>query len=205
MNCRKSLLQFKRSSSKPFSCLPYDYSIPFFKFTASSPAEFGNAYGFSFTHFAQNDLDSRPEVINDTFANGVNWLTYMGHGSGTSWASTNITYTVKDIKDMNNAKVNKPVFIDVACMNGKIEKGYAGERLMNEVDGNGDPIGTTMYYGGTVNISWHPPAIMAKGMAIKTVIQGLTNISEIIFAGQLYLSENYNDQTGIVDNFEWMY
>lgn len=165
--------------------------------------QFSTTFAWSFTHFHQNDRKSNPTEINKAFNQGANWLTYMGHGSGWSWASTYDEYTADDIKNMRNAHVTKPIFIDVACMNGRMVKGYAGERLMNEVDNNQEPIGTTAYYGGTVNISWHPPAIMAKGMSIKTTESSMTNLSEIIFAGQMYLAENYDSLNEVIDNFEW--
>lgn len=169
--------------------------------------KFEKAFAWEFTHFYQNDTKSNPREINNALNRGANWLTYMGHGSGHSWASINTYsgYRVSDIKKLQNSEVTKPIFIDVACMNGKPLAGYAGERLMNEVDEDSRPIGVTSYYGGSVNISWHPPAIMAKGisLAASDSPNERKTIAELILSGQLYLASHYDSRSDIIDNWEW--
>ncbi len=166
-------------------------------------ADLNKAFGTNASHFYQDDATSNPTGINAAFNKGSGYLTYMGHGSGTSWASTGTYYTVSDIKKMDNANVQQPVVIDVACMNGVLKKGYLGETFMNAVDSRGDAIGAAMYFGGTVNISWHPPAIMARGIVKRTIEQKLGTIGDALLAGQLYLLENYTDVEAVRDNFEW--
>lgn len=166
-------------------------------------ADLNAAYGTTASHFYQNDVTSKPGPINEAFNKGAGYLTYMGHGSGTSWASTGTYYTVSDIKKLDNANVQQPVIIDVACMNGVLKKGYLGETFMNSVDSRGDAVGAAMYFGGTVNISWHPPAIMARGIVKRTIEQKLRTIGDALLAGQLYLLENHTDTEAVRDNFEW--
>ena len=97
----------------------------------------------------------------------------------------------------------QPVVIDVACQNGILKKGYLGETFMNAVDSRGDSIGAAMYLGGSVNISWHPPAIMARGIVKRVIEQKLATIGDAYLAGQLYLLENHTDVEAVRDNFEW--
>jgi hypothetical protein len=156
-----------------------------------------------FSHFYQNDVNSNATKINEAFNQGASWMTYMGHGSGTSWASTNVEYKVSHVPLINNARNFKPILIDVACQNGILKNGYLGERFSNSVDGSGNPIGTAMYYGGTVNISWHPPAIMARGMIQEMYLQNLTNLGDVILSGHLHLMNNYSSMDAVKDNFEW--
>lgn len=166
-------------------------------------SDLGAAFGTVATHFAQNSDTSKPGPINEAFNKGAGYVTYLGHGSGTSWASTSTWYGVADIKKLDNANVQKPVIIDVACQNGTLKKGYFGETWMNAVDSRGDAVGAAMYLGGSVNISWHPPAIMARGIVKKSIEQKLGVIGDAILAGQLYLLENYSDAEAVRDNFEW--
>jgi len=54
-----------------------------------------------------------------------------------------------------------------------------------------------------VNISWHPPAVMARGIAFEHLTKKFHHLGEALMAGQLYLAANWNNQTDIVDNLEW--
>jgi hypothetical protein len=165
--------------------------------------DLNTAFGTTTTHFQQNSPTSKPGPINDAFNLGAGYTTYVGHGSGTSWASTGVWYSVSDIKNLNNANVQQPVIIDVACQNGTLKKGYFGETWMNATDSRGDAIGAAMYLGGSVNVSWNPPAIMAQGIVKKTIEQKLGTVGEAVLAGQIYLVENYSDVEAVRDNFEW--
>ena len=68
----------------------------------------------------------------------------------------------------------------------------------NNVHWTPDPV-----EGGTVNISWHPPALMARGMAFEHAAKNFQHLGEAILAGQLYLTANWNNQSDVVDNYEW--
>lgn len=166
-------------------------------------ADLSAAYGTTSTHFHQDSPTSKPGPINDAFNKGVGYVTYLGHGSGTSWASTGVWYATADVKKLENANVQQPVIIDVACQNGILKKGYLGETFMNSVDSRGDAVGAAMYLGGSVNISWHPPAIMARGIVKRTIANKLGTIGDAVLAGQLYLLENHTDVEAVRDNFEW--
>lgn len=161
------------------------------------------AFGTVASHFYQNDATSKPQNINDAFNKGSSFLVYLGHGSGTSWASTGQTYAVSHIKQINNANVLMPFVLDVACQNGILKKNYFGETFMNATNSKGEGIGASMYLGGSVNISWHPPAIMARGFVKKTIANGLNKIGDAILAGHLYLMENHSEIEEVKDNFEW--
>lgn len=167
--------------------------------------EFKTALNVDATHFHQDDAaNSNPLGVNTAFDQGAFWLTYMGHGSGTAWASTNKWYNTSDIKGINNKDQVKPVIIDVACMNGVLEDGYLGQVFMRTATiGEKNPFGAAAYYGGTVNISWHPPAVMATGIAKEHMVKRFKHLGEALLAGQLYLAQKWNSQSQVIDNFEW--
>jgi hypothetical protein len=157
-------------------------------------------YAESATFLYQNDTQSTPAVLNQKFNDGAFWLTYLGHGSGTSWPSMKQTYSVNHIANMANGGSTKPVIIDVACMNGKLVTNYLGASLMKT---SGTAFGAAAYYGGTVNISWHPPAVMARGIALEHETKHFKHLGEALLAGQLYLAANWTSQPQVIDNFEW--
>jgi len=152
----------------------------------------------------QNDAQSNPTTLNTKFNEGALWLTYVGHGSGTSWPSMKQSYSVQHINLLNNKPVVKPIIIDVACMNGRLEQGYLGSSFLKVQSlTSTSPFGAAAYYGGSVNISWHPPAIMARGIAFEHLTKRFKYLGEALLAGQLYLSANWSNTAEVVDNFEW--
>lgn len=148
----------------------------------------------------QNDTKSNPTTLNNQFNEGSFWMTYLGHGSGTSWPSFNVSYYQTEFAKVRNKNVAKPVIIDVACMNGRLQETYLGAVSMKV---QGEAFGAAAYFGGTVNISWHPPAVMARGIAIEHQAKRFNHIGEAILAGQLYLTANWTNQVDVVDNYEW--
>lgn len=179
------------------------------EYVKSIESMLSSKYGSQIQHFYQDDPKSNPVDINQALNQGANWLTYLGHGDGKSWGSTNKSYSITYIKDLKNTKVSQPILIDVACQNGKLNKGHFGERMVNEGQKKnyfwteGAATGSALYYGGSVNISWHPPAIMAKGMIEEQIKHSLQRIGDIILAGHLYLMNNYSDLNAVKENFAW--
>ena len=91
----------------------------------------------------------------------------------------------------------------MACQNGKFSnEGRLGERFMNGTD-HGKPVGAVAYYGGSVDISWHPPAIMARGINLNMANSKPKTIGEALLAGQLYLLSNYDDLSAAEENLKW--
>ncbi|MBY0316253.1 MAG: hypothetical protein K2Q26_12070, partial [Bdellovibrionales bacterium] len=160
-----------------------------------------DVYDFTSTHFYQNDKKSNPTELNARLSEGASWLFYMGHGSGSSWPSMNKSYYTSDVKGILNLEAVKPVIIDVACMNGRITSGYIGSTFSGVENENS--MGSAAYYGGTVNISWHPPAIMARGIAFEHAAKNFRHLGEALLAGQMYLAANLSSTSEVVDNFEW--
>ena len=163
--------------------------------------QFKNTMGAEVTYLWQNDsANSNPTNLNNKLNQGAFWLTYIGHGSGTSWPSMNIAYSVTNVKALNNKPSVKPIIIDVACQNGRLTQNNLGSNFMKA---EGNDFGAVAYYGGTVNISWHPPAVMARGIAIEHMKNNFKHLGEALLAGQLYLAANNNNSEDVIDNMEW--
>ncbi|HEY8278209.1 MAG TPA: C25 family cysteine peptidase [Bdellovibrionota bacterium] len=151
----------------------------------------------------QNNADSTPANFNSQLGTGAAWVTYVGHGSGNSWPSFGQPYTVANIQNLKNSGSVKPVWIDVACLNGALESEKAGAQLASVADSAGNGAGVTAYYGGTVLVSWHPPAIFARGVAFKVSEMVRPVLGEAIQAGQRYLTENTSNLQDIASNQRW--
>ena len=97
----------------------------------------------------------------------------------------------------------RPVIIDVACQNGRFDNsGRLGEMMMySSIAGVG--VGSVAYFGGSVDISWDPPAIMAVGINKSVASKKYTYLGEALLEGHLYLIKNHSNKEDIKDNLEW--
>lgn len=141
--------------------------------------------------------------INSALNEGRSWLTYIGHGSGTSWGSTNDSYSNSAILELRNNN-RLPMVVDVACMNAQFDKTQKsfGEQWVQAAE-SGQATGAVAYWGGTVSISWHPPAIMARGIAMQHFALPVYGLGASLIAGQLYLVSQSGTGSDVEDNFEW--
>ena len=77
--------------------------------------------------------------------------------------------------------------MDIACQNGRFSgEGRIGENLiLGGKDNRG--IGASLYYGGSVDISWHPPAVMTVGISKFISENKNVRVSDALLYGHLYL------------------
>ena len=150
----------------------------------------------------QNDTSTTKQRFNDLLEEGVNWINYIGHGSGFSWPSFNHEYFASDLDYVGEQNIY-PILVDVACQNGN----FSGDARLGEsfMYGGKDhqSIGSSIYYGGSVDISWHPPAIMALGISEYVEKNSNFPIYKAFIYGHLYLMKNHSNKEDIVDNLEW--
>jgi len=162
-----------------------------------------SAFAWSEDFFFQDDAKSTARNINKGLNRGARWFNYIGHGSGTSWSSINRDeYSSDNTRDLKSGIV-KPVIIDVACQNGRFTyEGKLGERFMN-ADDQGRPAGAVAYFGGSVDISWDPPAVMARSIGQELAKARGIELYEVILKGQLHLLQNYGDIEAAKENLIW--
>ena len=162
------------------------------------------SFNLNIFKFLQENANSTPENINKILTKGAVWLNYIGHGEGSTWPSLNMrSYHSNDIKNIDSEGRVKPVIIDVACQNGRFSyENRLGERFLNELRGD-TLVGAVAYYGGSVDISWHPPAKMA--VAINTILaKGEVNqLGKVLFEGQMELFKKHSDKNEVIDNLKW--
>lgn len=157
--------------------------------------------------FHQGESNSNPQEVNKKLNRGVDWLNYIGHGLGPSWSSLNIFYDIDSLLGLVD-QVRLPIVIDVACQNGRYSRDERlGVHFLAGLDRFGFDRGALAYYGGSVDITWHPPAVMAVGInqyVGEMIDQGLSfYLYQAIFAGHLYLFENHYSKDEVVENTKW--
>ncbi|GAB4016744.1 MAG: hypothetical protein Fur0010_16730 [Bdellovibrio sp.] len=156
------------------------------------------------TRVYQGNQNHSNKNIADAINSGVSWINYIGHGSGYSWISVrDKEYTSNQVKALKNN--NKwPIIVDVACQNGRMSgDGRLGENFLKARDQKNNPTGAVAFYGGTVDISWHPPAVMAVGINQILEKSGPKELGALLFEGQLHLIKNWRTASEATENWRW--
>jgi hypothetical protein len=151
----------------------------------------------------QNEGRSNADFFVSKLNEGVDFISYVGHGSGYSWPSFNQEVNVSDLK---NWEVNEkmPIVVDVACQNGNFDgRGRIGETMIHGHKEYNYRNGAISYVGGSVDISWNPPAIFAQGISKALGKDHSMSIGDGVLEGHKYLLEMHHDLDDILDNFEW--
>jgi len=152
--------------------------------------------------FFQGEQTATSANISSAVTDGRSWITYMGHGSGLGWASTNDQFDVTSISRLSNHRL--PFILDISCANADYIKHRTpfGKAWVTQKDGNQNA-GAVAYYGGSVNISWDPPAIMAIGISKAHFEKPIYSLGGSVLAGQVYLSEKKGVGDEFIDNMRW--
>ncbi len=166
-------------------------------------APFEEEYFFTTETFFQDDANSNSHDINQALNTGARWLNYIGHGSGNSWSSlTQGEYHSRDVLELRAEGV-KPIIIDVACQNGRFNNSARLGETFQTARADGRPIGSVAFFGGSVDISWDPPALMAIGINESLRTKSDVPLFQAISAGQLHLLRTYEDLDAAKENLLW--
>ena len=157
----------------------------------------------SVDEFFQGAHSATRKNIAGALEEGRSWVAYFGHGTGTSWASTNDKFGVREVEELRNTE-RLPIIIDAACDNAAYvthRRPFAKAWVTQQW--NGKNVGAVAYYGASVSVSWDPPAIMSVGIAKTHFEKPVTSLGGSVLAGQLYLMEKKGSGADVVDNLKW--
>jgi hypothetical protein len=153
--------------------------------------------------FFQGDGAATFANISGALSSGRTWLAYIGHGSGTSWGSTNGTFDNNAVGRLQNGG-KLPIIVDVACLNASwvdLPTPF-GKAWVTHTNGSQNA-GAVAFLGGSVSVSWNPPAVMSVGMATTHFQKPVYTLGGTWMAGQLYLIEKMGTGEDTTDNLRW--
>tara|TARA_B100000925_G_scaffold288009_1_gene268244 strand:- start:752 stop:2227 length:1476 start_codon:yes stop_codon:yes gene_type:complete len=154
-------------------------------------------------HLNQDETDSNSTSFLSYLNQGLDLFNYIGHGSGFSWPSFGKEVLVSELEGWEPNQRN-PIVIDVACQNGKFNgRGYIGETMVSGHQKYDYKNGAAAYIGGSVDISWDPPAIFAQGMAQAFKENQSIQVGKAMFEGFFHLLELHHDVEDFIDHLEW--
>lgn len=207
----KRMIQYEKSPEKNGTWYPVAHTLASNEGSGPSDKEYGEqvaaalkAGTYTKIHAGvQGQVESEPETIVGKVNEGLSWISYFGHGSGTSWGSTTGSFSNSNVAQLKN--VDKlPIIIDVACLNAawtNIAKPFGKAWVTHSVDGK--EAGAAAFYGGSVAISWHPPAVMSVGISKYHFEKPVFTLGGSTLAGQLYLIEKMGSGSSSIDNVKW--
>lgn len=118
---------------------------------------------------------------------GRGFIAYLGHGTGTSWTTTNPPLSVEDVTSLGNTG-KPPVVMDVSCLNGQFD-GFLdclAEAWMKA--GSDDaPAGALATYSSSSDTVWDQPAELAIGAVEGLLMKGLHRWGESTLYAQMHL------------------
>jgi len=131
---------------------------------------------------------------NDTAANiteaveeGRGWITYLGHGSGFSWDTTEPPYASDSVLKLQNVG-RLPVVMDVSCSNGAFAAlGTCFAEAWMRASHDGQPTGAVAIYSASAPTAWDQSAEMAVGLTRAFLQDGVHRWGALAFAGRAAL------------------
>ena len=133
---------------------------------------------------------------------GRGWVTYLGHGSGTGWETTNPSYMNSHINKLVNVD-RLPVIMDVSCSNGGFDvyDTCFAEAWMRASDGD-EATGAVGIYSSSTPAAWDEPAEMAIGVVKGLTEDGVFRWGALCLAGRAYVQQLMGSGANIQELFE---
>lgn len=174
-----------------------------FEYAQAMLSPLQNELGWTPSYLFQGTPEATAINIIQRLNFGVEWFDYIGHGEGDRWPSvTGEALTTEHFKEIQSQGV-KPIVIDVACQNGRMTRDQRiGVELMTLKKGR-SPAGAVAYFGGSVDITWHPPAAMAVHISELRASRRYEGLGELLFASQMKLLETFDDIVAASENLDW--
>ena len=154
--------------------------------------------GYELFEGSQGGLDNNGNPTATMVANGVNngvgIINYCGHGSTSSWGTSN--FNNNNVNALTN--VGKlPFVISVACLNGEYDAGICFAESWLRATDNGEPSGAVGFVGSTISQPWNSP--MCAQDAMIDMLIGTTPENQkftyggMFFNGLIKMLDVYND------------
>lgn len=162
----------------------------------------------------QSDGTATPARLTKALEEGRSMVTYFGHGNGHAWASFARSgggrsfalfpeFNIGDLRRLDN-RGRLPWIVDVACENaswGTIDNCFGKAWVTHRQ--NDEPAGAVAYFGASSKVTWHPPAVMAIGIARAFAGKQLPALGPTLFAGQMHALRELGVRSGTLDVFRW--
>ncbi len=133
---------------------------------------------------------------------GRTWLTYMGHGSGTSWTSTTPSFSTTHINQLNNGSLN-PVVVDISCDNGAFARsGDCFAEVWMKTGTALQPRGAVGIYSSSTSTAWDESGELGEGVTYAFANNGARTWGAAALGGLLYLRQQMGSGSNVQEVFQ---
>ncbi len=142
------------------------------------------------------DPTATQAMISNALNSGRSTVNYCGHGSDTSWGTTNFNNT--NVNNLVNDNM-LPFITSVACLNGNFTGGTCfGEAWLRAAHG-GEPTGAVGFWGSSQSQSWDPPMYAQDEFIDLLVADEFHDYGALCFNGAMLMI----DETGGIGESEF--
>lgn len=150
---------------------------------------------YTYTHVDQiYDPGATAAQVTTAVNNGRSIINYIGHGSGTSWGTTD--FSNSDVNALSNGHM-LPYICDVACLNGDFTMGgdcFAEAWL--KAGSAGSPKGGVAHYAASTLADWVPPCVMQTEVVDLLVSEQRNTLGGLSFNGVMKGMDEYPGYEG---------
>ncbi len=148
----------------------------------------------SFTQVDQiYDPGASSSQVTTALNEGRSVINYLGHGSGTSWGTTD--FNVSKIHNLSNGTKN-PFVIDVSCTNGNFELDECMEEAWIRAGDMNDPKGAIAAFGSSTLASWVPPCDMQNHSTMLLTTEQMQTVGGVFFNGIMHAMDLWGGSSG---------
>ncbi len=148
-------------------------------------------YGYTSVDQVYQAQGATQAMITNDVNEGRSMINYCGHGSDTSWGTTGFSNSQVNQLTNNN---KLPFIVSVACVNGNFANltcfAEAWLRARDSVTGN--PRGSVVFWGSSINQSWNPPMRAEDEVTDLMTTNQKNTIGGLFFNGASKMIEVYS-------------
>lgn len=152
--------------------------------------------GYGYTSVAKiYDPKAKKEDLIAAINSGASIYNYIGHGSGTSWSTTD--FAVSDLSKLTNGS-KLPLIIDVACLNGSfVDNQTSLAEGMLRAGTKENPAGAIAMYAASTSAAWYPPTVMQSHIVKDLYVKELKySVGSLLFGGGMKVVDDFPGSEG---------
>ncbi|PID81019.1 hypothetical protein CSB20_04505, partial [bacterium DOLZORAL124_64_63] len=119
---------------------------------------------------------------------GTSLVTYIGHGSGTSWS--NPYFTTGNVHALTNGW-RTPWILDVSCSNGDFSQSECYAEAWLRAGDPAQPHGAIAMYSASTSTPWVPPCVMQAEAVDLLVADAANVIGSLYYHGMMKVLDEY--------------
>ncbi len=154
-------------------------------------------YTFTEVHEIYQPTGTSTDIANAVNA-GVSLLTYIGHGSGTSWS--NPPFGITNVHNLSNGYMT-PWVLDVSCSNGDFSMSECFAEAWMRAGDPAQPDGAVAMYSASTSTPWVPPCVM-QAEAVDLMVADQANIiGSLYYHGIMKVMDTYPGDSQLVEQY----